>query len=151
MSLLTVCAIFLMLSLAVIAIITARTIERSQLGFGFATIRDDELAAEATGAANPGAADSRRVRFGEGGAQRIDCDPGRVAVAPARELIDQPAVGVGFDSGRDQVGQQGACIGQTHVHAEAGGAGVGVERFQPRAAIAPGDGGGGPGLPLLKL
>ena len=27
----------------------ARTIERSQLGFGFATIRDDELAAEACG------------------------------------------------------------------------------------------------------
>ncbi len=40
---------FLMLSLAVIALITARTIERSQLGFGFATIRDDELAAEAAG------------------------------------------------------------------------------------------------------
>ena len=40
---------FLMLSLAVIALITARTIERSQLGFGFATIRDDELAAEASG------------------------------------------------------------------------------------------------------
>ena len=28
---------------------TARTIERSQLGFGFATIRDDEMAAEASG------------------------------------------------------------------------------------------------------
>ena len=40
---------FLMLSLAVFAIITARTIERSQLGFGFATIRDDEMAAEASG------------------------------------------------------------------------------------------------------
>ena len=39
----------LMLALAVIALITARTIERSQLGFGFATIRDDELAAEACG------------------------------------------------------------------------------------------------------
>jgi branched-chain amino acid transport system permease protein len=39
----------LMLALAVIALITARTIERSQLGFGFATIRDDELAAEASG------------------------------------------------------------------------------------------------------
>ncbi len=39
----------LMLTLAVIALITARTIERSQLGFGFATIRDDELAAEASG------------------------------------------------------------------------------------------------------
>jgi branched-chain amino acid transport system permease protein len=39
----------LMLLLAVIALVTARTIERSQLGFGFATIRDDELAAEACG------------------------------------------------------------------------------------------------------
>ena len=39
----------LMLILAVIALTTARTIERSQLGFGFATIRDDELAAEACG------------------------------------------------------------------------------------------------------
>ena len=40
---------FLMLALAVVAIITARTVERSRLGFGFATIRDDELAAEASG------------------------------------------------------------------------------------------------------
>jgi branched-chain amino acid transport system permease protein len=39
----------LMLLLAVVALVTARTIERSQLGFGFATIRDDELAAEASG------------------------------------------------------------------------------------------------------
>jgi branched-chain amino acid transport system permease protein len=39
----------LMLLLAVLAIIAARTIERSRLGFGFATIRDDELAAEASG------------------------------------------------------------------------------------------------------
>ncbi|AXK84007.1 branched-chain amino acid ABC transporter permease [Pseudolabrys taiwanensis] len=39
----------LMLALAIIALIAARTIERSQLGFGFATIRDDELAAEACG------------------------------------------------------------------------------------------------------
>jgi branched-chain amino acid transport system permease protein len=39
----------LMLLLAVIALVTARTIERSQLGFGFASIRDDELAAEAAG------------------------------------------------------------------------------------------------------
>ena len=39
----------LMLALAVIALVTARVIERSQLGFGFATIRDDELAAEACG------------------------------------------------------------------------------------------------------
>jgi branched-chain amino acid transport system permease protein len=39
----------LMLALAVIAIVTARTIERSRLGYGFATIRDDELAAEASG------------------------------------------------------------------------------------------------------
>src|SRR5664279_5526724 len=39
----------LMLILAVTALATARTIERSQLGFGFATIRDDEMAAEASG------------------------------------------------------------------------------------------------------
>jgi branched-chain amino acid transport system permease protein len=39
----------LMLALAVLAITTARTIERSRLGYGFATIRDDELAAEASG------------------------------------------------------------------------------------------------------
>jgi branched-chain amino acid transport system permease protein len=39
----------LMLILAAVAIATARTIELSRLGFGFATIRDDELAAEACG------------------------------------------------------------------------------------------------------
>ena len=39
----------LMLALVVIALTTARGIERSQLGYGFATIRDDELAAEACG------------------------------------------------------------------------------------------------------
>jgi len=39
----------LMLVLAVIALVTARAIERSQLGYGLATIRDDELAAEACG------------------------------------------------------------------------------------------------------
>jgi branched-chain amino acid transport system permease protein len=40
---------FLMLLLTVVALMTARVIERSRLGFGFATIRDDELAAEASG------------------------------------------------------------------------------------------------------
>jgi branched-chain amino acid transport system permease protein len=39
----------LMLSLVVLALVCARGIERSQLGYGFATIRDDELAAEASG------------------------------------------------------------------------------------------------------
>ena len=39
----------LMLALAVISLTVARGIERSQLGYGFATIRDDELAAEASG------------------------------------------------------------------------------------------------------
>jgi branched-chain amino acid transport system permease protein len=38
-----------MLVLTAIAVTTARVIERSRLGFGFATIRDDELAAEASG------------------------------------------------------------------------------------------------------
>jgi len=39
----------LMLLLVVVALTTARLIERSRLGYGFATIRDDELAAEACG------------------------------------------------------------------------------------------------------
>jgi branched-chain amino acid transport system permease protein len=39
----------IMLALAVIAIVIARTIEHSKLGYGFATIRDDEMAAEASG------------------------------------------------------------------------------------------------------
>lgn len=38
-----------MLILSVVALTVARGIERSQLGYGFATIRDDELAAEASG------------------------------------------------------------------------------------------------------
>jgi branched-chain amino acid transport system permease protein len=38
-----------MLLLAVAALVIARLIERSRLGYGFATIRDDELAAEASG------------------------------------------------------------------------------------------------------
>jgi len=39
----------IMLLLAIAALTIARLIERSRLGFGFATIRDDELAAEASG------------------------------------------------------------------------------------------------------
>jgi len=39
----------LMLTLVVVSLTIARWIERSQLGYGFATIRDDELAAEASG------------------------------------------------------------------------------------------------------
>jgi branched-chain amino acid transport system permease protein len=39
----------LMLLLVVVSLTIARWIERSQLGYGFATIRDDELAAEASG------------------------------------------------------------------------------------------------------
>ena len=39
----------IMLALSAVAIIVARMIERSLLGYGFATIRDDELAAEASG------------------------------------------------------------------------------------------------------
>ena len=38
-----------MLALVVIVLATARAIERSRLGYGFATIRDDEVAAEASG------------------------------------------------------------------------------------------------------
>ena len=40
---------FIMLVLAAVSIAIARAIERSKLGYGFATIRDDELAAEASG------------------------------------------------------------------------------------------------------
>lgn len=40
---------FLMVLLAVAAVVTARLIERSALGYGFAAIRDDEAAAEASG------------------------------------------------------------------------------------------------------
>jgi branched-chain amino acid transport system permease protein len=39
----------LMLGLVVVVLATARSIERSRLGYGFATIRDDEVAAEASG------------------------------------------------------------------------------------------------------
>src|SRR5258706_2948002 len=41
--------VLLMLVVTVFALTIARGIERSQLGYGFATIRDDELAAEASG------------------------------------------------------------------------------------------------------
>jgi len=39
----------IMLGLVVVALSAARLIERSRLGYGFATIRDDEMAAEAAG------------------------------------------------------------------------------------------------------
>jgi branched-chain amino acid transport system permease protein len=39
----------LMLALAVMSVVIARAIERSRLGYGFAAIRDDEVAAEASG------------------------------------------------------------------------------------------------------
>jgi branched-chain amino acid transport system permease protein len=39
----------LMLALSILSLVIARGIERSRLGYGFATIRDDELAAEACG------------------------------------------------------------------------------------------------------
>jgi branched-chain amino acid transport system permease protein len=39
----------LMIVLSIVAIATARIIEQSRLGYGFATIRDDEIAAEACG------------------------------------------------------------------------------------------------------
>ena len=39
----------MMLGLCILAVAVARAIEKSRLGYGFATIRDDELAAEASG------------------------------------------------------------------------------------------------------
>ncbi len=43
----------MMLGLCVLSVGVARAIEKSRLGYGFATIRDDELAAEASGVPNP--------------------------------------------------------------------------------------------------
>ena len=47
-----------------------------------------------------------------------------------------------------QVGHEGARIGQPHVGAQAGGAGMRVDRDQARAAVEPDDGGGGPSRPV---
>jgi branched-chain amino acid transport system permease protein len=41
--------LLVMMAVAVVAVATARSIEQSRLGFGFAAIRDDEQAAEASG------------------------------------------------------------------------------------------------------
>lgn len=41
--------VLIMVALAALSLIAARAIERSRLGYGFAAIRDDELAAEANG------------------------------------------------------------------------------------------------------
>ena len=79
------------------------------------------IAAEAAGAAGFGAF------LGEGAAQRIDRHPGRVAVAPVGQGLDQAMVGLRLAGRRDQVGHQGARIGQPHVRAQAGGAGVRVD------------------------
>ena len=39
----------IMLAVAIVAVLVARAVEHSKLGYGFATIRDDEVAAEASG------------------------------------------------------------------------------------------------------
>ena len=102
------------------------------------------IAAEAAGAAGFDAF------LGDGAAQRIDRHPGRVAVAPVGERLDQALVGLRLARRRDQVGHERARIGEPHVRAQAGGAGVRVDRDQARAAFQPDDGGGGPSRPVFR-
>ena len=69
-----------MLLLSVISVCIARSIQHSKLGYGFAAIRDDEIAAEATGGTDPAAeADC------DSGIWRIDGHGGR-AIAVLRHL-----------------------------------------------------------------
>ncbi len=102
------------------------------------------IAAEAAGAAG------FRAFLGDGAAQRIDRHPGRVAVAPVGDGLDQAAVGLRLAGRGDQVRHERAGIGQPHVGAQAGGAGVRIDRRQPRAAVQPDDGGGGPSRPVSR-
>ena len=88
------------------------------------------IAAEAAGAAGFDAF------LGDGAAQRIDRHPRRVAVAPVGQGLDQAMVGLRLARRRDQVGHERARIGEPHVRAQAGGAGVRVDRDQARTAFA---------------
>ena len=100
------------------------------------------IAAEAAGAAG------FRSFFGNGAAQRIDRHPRRVAIAPVGDGLDPSTVGRWLVGRRDQVRHQRACIGQSHVAAQAGGAGMRIDRGQPWATVEPGDGGSRPSRPV---
>ena len=86
--------------------------------------------------------------LGDGAAQRIDRHPGRVAVAPVGQGLDQAMVGLRLARRRDQVGHQRARIGEPHVRAQAGGAGMRVDRDQARTAFQPDDGSSSPSRPI---
>ena len=103
------------------------------------------IAAEAAGAAGFDAF------LGDGAAQRIDRHPGRVAVAPVGEGLDQAMVGLRLARCRDQVGHQRARIGEPHVRTEAGGAGMRVDRDQARTALEPDDGRSSPSRPVVRV
>ena len=122
----------------------ARLVPAEEMGAAAHVEQKSGIAAEAAGAAG------FRPFFGDGAAQRIDRHPGRVAVAPIGDRFDQAAVGLRFAGRRDQVGHQGAGIGQAHMGAQAGGAGMGVDRDETRAAVAPDDGGGSPSRPVAR-
>ena len=122
----------------------ARLVPAEEMGAAGDVEQQAGIAAEAAGAAGFGSF------LGDGAAQRIDRHPGRVAVAPVGDRLDQAAVGLRLAGRRDQVGHQGARIGQPHMGAQAGGAGMGVDRGQARAAVAPDDGGGGPSRPVSR-
>ncbi len=120
----------------------ARLVAAEEMGAAAHVEQQAGIAAEAAGAAGFGAF------LGDGAAQRIDRHPGRVAVAPVGDRFDQATVGLRVAGCRDQVRHQGARIGQPHMGAQAGGAGVGIDRSEARAAVEPDDGGGGPSRPV---
>ena len=122
----------------------ARLVPAEEMGAAAHVEQQAGIAAEAAGAAGFGAF------LGDGAAQRIDRHPGRVAVAPVGDHLDQAPVGLRVARRRDQVGHQGARIGQPHMGAQAGGAGMGVDRGQARAAVAPDDGGCRPSRPVSR-
>ncbi len=102
------------------------------------------IAAEAAGTAY-----LRSFFFGERASQGIDRHPGCVTVAPVGDRLKQSAVGLGIDCGREQIGHEGAGIGQPHVRAQACRAGVRIEGGKPGAAVTPGNGGRGSNLPVV--
>ena len=101
-------------------------------------------------AAEPAGAAGFRAVFGEGAAQRVDRHPGGVAVAPAGDRLDQATIGLRLAGQGDEVGQQGARIGQPHVRPQARGMGMVVDRGETRAAIVPHDGGGRFSRPVVR-
>ncbi len=122
----------------------ARLVLPEEMGAAGDVEQQTGIAAEAAGAAG------LRAFLGEGAAQGIDRHPRRVAVAPAGDRLDEPPVGLRLDRDGEQVGHKGARIGQPQRRPQPGVARVAVDRGEPRAAVEPGDGGGGPRPPVLR-